>query len=363
MDFPTRYDGILLKIRSIDPVAYGKTRNFIDGAVTGLSPYISRGVISTRMVMEHILDQGHPYYKVEKLIQELAWRDYWQQIWIAKGNLINSDLKQEQQDVYHYEMPKSIVDAKTGIEAIDEAIEQYYEHGYIHNHIRMYIASIACNIGKSHWKTPAKWMYYHLLDGDWASNALSWQWVAGSNANKKYFANQENINKYCYTNQKNTFLDVNYPDLYDIKTPEVLTETTAPDLGTVLPPKQSIDIDPSLPLLIYNYYNLDPVWRSGEEANRILLLEPSIFEQYPISHNAMQFMLQLAYNIKGIQVFVGEFQQLKQETGIREIIFKEHPLNYHYIGKEEPRDWMCTVTGYYPSFFKFWNKCKKEILK
>ena len=35
-------------------------------------------------------------------------------------------------------------------------------------------------------------MYYHLLDGDWASNALSWQWVAGSNASKKYYANQAN---------------------------------------------------------------------------------------------------------------------------------------------------------------------------
>ena len=229
------------------------------------------------MIMEHILDLGHPYYKVEKLIQELAWRDYWQQIWIAKGNLINSDLKQEQQDVDHYKMPKSIVDAETGIEAIDGAIKQFYVHGYIHNHIRMYIASIACNIGKSHWKTPAKWMYYHLLDGDWASNALSWQWVAGANANKKYFANQENINKYCYKDQKNTFLDVDYPKLYDIKTPEVLTETTTLDLRTILPPKKSIDVDLSLPLLIYNYYNLDPQWRSGEQANRILLLEPECF--------------------------------------------------------------------------------------
>ena len=51
-------------------------------------------------------------------------------------------------------------------------------------------------------------MYYHLLDGDWASNALSWQWVAGSNANKKYYANQDNINKYFNSSQKQTFLDV-----------------------------------------------------------------------------------------------------------------------------------------------------------
>ena len=38
------------------------------------------------------------------------------------------------------------------------------------------------------------------------SNALSWQWVAGTNSHKKYLANQENINKYCKSNDKNTFL-------------------------------------------------------------------------------------------------------------------------------------------------------------
>jgi len=39
-------------------------------------------------------------------------------------------------------------------------------------------------------------MYYHLFDGDWASNAWSWQWIARVNSSKKYFANQENINNY-----------------------------------------------------------------------------------------------------------------------------------------------------------------------
>ena len=71
----------------------------------------------------------------------------------------------------------------------------------------MYIASIVCNIAKSHWKLPSKWFYYYLLDGDLASNNLSWQWVCGANSSKKYYANQENINKFCFTKQKNTFLD------------------------------------------------------------------------------------------------------------------------------------------------------------
>ena len=83
----------------------------------------------------------------------------------------------------------------------------------MHNHLRMYTAAICCNIGQYHWLQPAKWMYYHLLDGDWGSNALSWQWVAGTNSHKKYIANQENINKYCFTKDENTFLDKSYAEL------------------------------------------------------------------------------------------------------------------------------------------------------
>jgi deoxyribodipyrimidine photo-lyase len=64
----------------IDPILYGKTRNFIDGAVTYLSPYVSRGVISTKFVLENILNRGYHPNGIEKFVQELAWRDYWQQV-------------------------------------------------------------------------------------------------------------------------------------------------------------------------------------------------------------------------------------------------------------------------------------------
>ncbi len=166
------------------PAQYGRTRNFLDGAVTYLSPYISRGVLSTRKVLNSVLRREIDPSRMQKFIQELAWRDYWQQIWKVKGEAINDDLKRPQPDVRNQEMPEALLNANSGIEAIDLAIRSLYDTGYMHNHIRMYVAAIACNIGGSHWKVPAQWMYYHLLDGDWASNALSWQWVAGSNASK-----------------------------------------------------------------------------------------------------------------------------------------------------------------------------------
>ncbi len=361
--FPTSYVEILQRVRNTDPVKYGSTRNYINGAVTHLSPYLSRGIISTKFVLDDILQRGYEPYQIEKFIQELAWRDYWQQVWIAKGTAINEDLKHPQFPVSNNSISKAIVNASTGIEAIDKAIQQFYRTGYLHNHVRMYIASIACNIAQSYWKMPARWMYYHLLDADWASNALSWQWVAGANANKKYVANQENINKYCFTNQKDTFLDVPYETLPLIEIPETLKETEQLELKTPLPAKKEIVIDKKLPTCIYNFYNLDPVWRKDISANRILLLEPSHFKEYPISQKTIDFIMEIASeNIYNIQIFVGEFKELMSTYNLKTVYYKEHPLNKHYVGIEEPRDWMFEVKGYYPSFFAFWKKCKKELV-
>ena len=193
----TDYQQILKSLDDIRPVEYARNRNFIDGSVSRLSPYISRGVLSTKQVLGHLLDRGFEAQKIEKFIQELAWRDYWQLIWQEKD--IDVDLKHQQTGVLQEGISKNIVEAHTGIDALDAAIHQLYQTGYMHNHLRMYLAAVATNNAKSHWKIPAKWMYYHLLDGDWASNALSWQWVCGANSNKKYIANQENINRYTYS--------------------------------------------------------------------------------------------------------------------------------------------------------------------
>ena len=360
--FPTSYAEILQRVRNIDPVKYGSTRNYINGSVTYLSAYISRGIVSTKFILSEVLNRGYQPAQIEKFIQELAWRDYWQQVWIAKGDAINQDLKHQQNPVSNTSIPKSIVTANTGIEAIDTSIQEFYKTGYLHNHVRMYIAAIACNMAQSHWKVPAQWMYYHLLDADWASNALSWQWVAGSNANKKYVANQDNINKYCFTEQKNTFLDLPYEAFNSLEIPDILIDTPKLLLETNLPKPNPISIDEKLPTCIYNFYNLDPLWKKDISANRILLLEPSHFKEYPVSEKTIDFVTAFSKeNIENIQVYVGEFKDMIPTYNIESVYYKEHPLNHHYQGIEESRDWMFDVEGYYPSFFSFWKKCKKQL--
>jgi len=360
--FPTKYDDILNKIDSIDPIKYASTRNFKNGHVTKLSPYISRGVISTRFIYEKLVDKGFNLRKCEKFIQELAWRDFWQQIWVNKGDYINSDLKRPQEDVNDFKIAKSLLEKKTGINSIDEALNNLNKYGYMHNHMRMYVASIATNIAKSHWKTPAKWMYYYLLDGDWASNALSWQWVAGSNSGKKYYANQENINKYFNDSQKNTFLDNSYEFISSMEIPVEVKAKDNFDMITRFPKSEEIIINGSLPTLIYNYYNIDPNWRKDEKANRILIFEPEKFKKYPVSQKCIDFCINLSQNITNIQIFFGSMDELRFNYKVSNLIFKEHPLNKHYIGIEDQRDWLFKIEGEYLSFFKYWNKIRKKLI-
>lgn len=363
IEFPTQIDQIWKRVYRIHPANYGRTRNYGNGAVTYLGPYISRGVLSTKQVCDYILSLDLPFAPIEKLIQELAWRDYWQLVWIEKQDAIHSDLKQTQFPVSNHQIPKALSDANTGIYAIDHAIKELYETGYIHNHMRMYVASICCNLAYSYWHTPSKWMYAHLLDGDIASNQLSWQWVAGTFSQKKYYANQDNINKYFNSTQKQTFLDIEYDEFDKLPIPEALLETVPFDLQTPLPSARKPVLDKEKITLIYNYYNLDPLWYKDEDVQRILLLEPSIFRQFPVEQKCIDFVLGLSNNIKDLQLFVGEFDELLEYLQPENIVFKEHPLNKGYKGCEVPRDWLSSVKGYYPSFFSFWKQCKKELIQ
>jgi deoxyribodipyrimidine photo-lyase len=382
MQFKTDITSILAQVESIDPIAYGKTRNHLDGAVTYLSPYISRGVISTKQVLESVFKRGYKLYEIESFVKELCWRDYFQRVGQEKN--LSLPIKQPQANVAHAQIPLSVMQAQTGIEGIDQAIAGLYQTGYMHNHARMYTASLVCNIAKSDWLMPARWMYYHLLDGDWASNACSWQWVAAANSGKKYYANQENINKYTKTFQRNTFLDCSYEELAIMQIPDAL-KTLAPFQPD---PKDQFNNtsnnhllfantdQPGIstqPIYIYNYYNLDPLWHRDEPGTRILLLEPEFFEQYPISSKCWQFMLDLAAEIPNITVYYGSFASLLEilaqsnpshENLANNIRYKEHPLNKGFQGIEEPRDWIApTVQGYYPSFFAYWKAVEKLLKK
>ncbi len=364
MDFPLTYPAILDMVEKIQPGKYAQTRNYTNGAVSQLSPYISRGVISTKQVLDSILSRGYSIYESEKFIQQLAWREYYQRTWQHYEDYIFDDIKINYSGVQNRKISQNILAAKTGINVIDQAINEMIGKGYIHNHLRMYIASIISNIARSYWKLPSEWMYYHLLDGDLANNTLSWQWIAGSFSSKQYYCNQENINKYANSSQQNTFLDKSYEELTTSEIPHSLKETATIHLTTNLPNRRNIKIDSTLPLLIYNSYNLDPLWRSDMKANRVLILEPSHFKQYPVSNKVIDFIIGLSKNIKDIQIFTGEINEIPFLKDIQVIYSKEHPAFKHLPGNKDKRDWLFPdIEGQHNSFFSYWKKCLRQLNK
>ncbi|WDE97372.1 FAD-binding domain-containing protein [Lentisphaera profundi] len=360
-NFSSHYDDIIDLVDSYKVSHYAKTRNFLDGGVSYLSPYISRGIISTRTVYNSLIKRGYALENIEKFVQELAWRDYWQSQWDFHGDKIDSDLNFSQKSMQRHGLPNSLINVRSSIDVFNVSIEKLYKDGYMHNHMRMYVAMSICNIGAYHWHEAAKWMYYHLLDGDWASNALSWQWVAGCLNDKKYIANQENINKYCRVNERGTYLDKSYDDLAQYnEVDEMLILADEKLIWKQIHcqnPESLVHDD----TLIFNYYNLDPKWRSEQVANRILLIEPKVFERYPISEKVMTFFLDLSKNINDLIIFVGDFSELKNLCR-GEIYYRQHPLN-DYLGVEDQRESLSSVKGNYSSFYKFWKKCKRQLLE
>jgi deoxyribodipyrimidine photo-lyase len=212
-------------------------------------------------------------------------------------------------------------------------------------------------------------MYYHLLDGDLASNTCSWQWNAGAFSSKKYIAIQTNINDYTGSTQRKTFLDKTYDDIWETRVPDHMRDYMHLSLTTPLPIVDPISLDPTLPLVIYTDYSIRPDWMSDISANRILVLSPSQFARFSVSGRVIEFILSLARdNIEGIQLYIGEIEALRDEykalsTG--EIYLTDHILYSDVTGvTKTPYPYMIPeVSQYCASFFAYWKQVEKYVMK
>lgn len=191
---PPTLDAARARIAAVRPADYARSRNDVEGAVTRLAPYITHGFVSLPEVLagvsaRHRLDMQH------KFVFELGWREYFQHVWQHQGARILHSLHEGPlpERAYTPDMPADIRQARCGVPAIDQAVRTLYATGYLHNHARMWLSSYVVHLRKVHWRAGADWMLAHLLDGDLASNHLSWQWVAGTGSRKPYLFNADNV--------------------------------------------------------------------------------------------------------------------------------------------------------------------------
>ncbi|MDZ7961238.1 MAG: FAD-binding domain-containing protein [Aulosira sp. DedQUE10] len=187
-------------LQKVDAVTYAKTRNFFNGAVTKLSPYIRYGVLSLREIRDYVKKQVQNPEDATKLINELGWRDYWQRLYAKLGNGIWEDQEAYKTgntaENYAPDLPQDIQAGVTVLVCIDTFSQNLRETGYLHNHARMWLAAYIIHWRRTRWQAGAKWFLQHLLDGDPASNNMSWQWVASTFSQKPYYFNRENLERY-----------------------------------------------------------------------------------------------------------------------------------------------------------------------
>jgi len=184
----------------VDPARYGRSRNHLDGAVTRLSPYIRHGVLTLVEVRDAVLRRTRARASSEKLINELGWRDYWQRLWRQLGDGIWADREPlktgHDARTYGEDLPADISEGRTGLACMDGFIAELRATGWLHNHARMWLAAYLVHWRRIRWQVGAAWFLRHLLDGDPASNNLSWQWVASSFSHKPYIFNRANLERY-----------------------------------------------------------------------------------------------------------------------------------------------------------------------
>ncbi len=187
-------------LAKVQPEAYERSRNDLDGAVTRLSAYLRHGVLTLAEVRDDALRRVTNPQHARKLVNELAWRDYWQRLYFQIGEGIWQDREPYkagfQASDYATELPEDIPQGATTLRCMDSFSQQLIETGYLHNHARMWFAAYIVHWRRVRWQAGARWFLQHLIDGDPASNNLSWQWVASAFASKPYIFNRENLERY-----------------------------------------------------------------------------------------------------------------------------------------------------------------------
>ena len=187
---------------------YTAQRNFDYGParrsnVSGLSPYIRHRLIHEGEVLDATL-QRYSVTTASKFIEEIFWRAYFKgwleqhpTVWADYRSVVQAlveslDRKPELKTRYD-----TAVHGATGIDCFDAWVRELRSTGYLHNHARMWFASIWVYTLQLPWQLGADFFYRHLIDGDPASNVLSWRWVCGLHTNgKTYLARVSNIASY-----------------------------------------------------------------------------------------------------------------------------------------------------------------------
>jgi deoxyribodipyrimidine photo-lyase len=152
-------------------------------ATSKLSENLTLGEIGPRTVWhaaDGALQAGHG---CEHFLKELAWREFAWHLMHHTPHIASRNWRPEW-DAFPWRPDNPEAEAwrrgQTGIDLVDAGMREMYATGTMHNRLRMVTASFLTKHLMTDWRVGAAWFDDCLTDWDAASNAMGWQWVAGS---------------------------------------------------------------------------------------------------------------------------------------------------------------------------------------
>lgn len=169
--------------RAIDGYAAARDLPAQD-ATSGLSENLAWGEIGPRRIWFagwRALDAGAK--GAETFLKELVWREFAYHLMHHSPQIVSGNWKPEW-DEFPWRDDNSDAEywrrGMTGEAFVDAGMRELYVTGRMHNRVRMIVASYLTKHLLTHWKIGRDWFADCLIDWDPASNAMGWQWVAGS---------------------------------------------------------------------------------------------------------------------------------------------------------------------------------------
>ena len=172
---------------------YDEKRNLpsVEGS-SFLSPHLHFGEISPAACWHATMRAGG---SVDVFLKELVWRDYAQNVIVqfpeygAKNARETFD-KLPWRDVSDPAVKADFVawtKGRTGYPIVDAGMRQLWATGWMHNRVRMITASFLIKHLLIDWREGEKWFWDTLVDADYGSNSVNWQWTAGTGVDSNMF--------------------------------------------------------------------------------------------------------------------------------------------------------------------------------
>ena len=315
----------LKRINTVDVEAYTRNRNFLNGAVSHLSPYFRHGCLTLKEASDNVRNKHGVL--AEKYVQELAWRDYWRRVCYDLGNGIFSDIEDPKVALGDKLLPDFIRQGITGLPCMDGFIRDLTYDGYVHNHARMWFAAYVVHWLKVDWREAADWFENNLLDGDKASNHLSWQWVASTFSSKPYFFNKENLarhtgEKYCATCKVNCPFDASHEKLS-----ERLFSETAPakakEHRVTMPDKAALSTHRAIAILVNDEMLSSAHPLLHKPMPKIFVFDEFLYGKWPLKR--LQFLADCLIELQDVEVWIGDTRAVLNSRGVGQVITQDTP--------------------------------------